>query len=415
MVKKDLLIIFFIALIFRLLFLLHPYETGDSCEYRLYALNMIKYHTFSYSREPPIIPSTHRTPVYPLFIAIIYSIFGVKDIFIYVIQALISTVTCLIIYFIALELFHKRIIAFLSGVAVALYPFLSWFVSTVMVETLFAFLLAATLLFIIWGVKTNSWKLFLTGGVLLGLTTLCKPTTQFLLLFIIFSLWFIYSNKELFFRNSLIFFVGFIICILPWTIRNFAITKQIIPITSQGLDNFYLATLDTSVFDDVAQNNFWIGGQRDALLKGYLSTVHNDSKNREVKKEMLGKAILNIKKNPLAFIARRLKCEFFLWAGSNYMIETTWSEAIRKHAYGIIIGKFIITIFLHIFPISMYLFAGWLLRNDWRKYLLVYSIPVYFAILHFPIHIEMRYSMPAYPYILIFCIYALQKVITNKV
>ncbi len=71
MQKKDLLIIFSVALLIRLLLLLHPYETGDSKEYRILASNLIKYSSFTYSSQPPISPTTHRTPIFPGFIYVV--------------------------------------------------------------------------------------------------------------------------------------------------------------------------------------------------------------------------------------------------------------------------------------------------------------------------------------------------------
>lgn len=404
--KKDLLIIFSLALILHSLFLLRPYETGDSYEYRTYASNIIKYNRFSYSENPPIVSSTFRTPVYPVFIAMVYSAFGMKDIFVYLAQVIISALTCLVMYFIAVNLFDRRI-AFLAGIVITLHPFLGWFVSTLLTETLFTFLLSVTVLFILRAIKLNKIRLFFLSGILLGVTTLCKPTTLFLFIFVASALLFIFNKKDLAIKYIAILFIGFTVSLLPWTLRNYIVTKRFIPITTEGPANLYIATLDSGIFDDVKQNNFYAGGQRDTLFKRHLLNVHNDQALRQVSKEMWEKAIIKIKNNPLAFIFKRVKYQFYLWAGSNYMIETTWPEAISRRAYGIIIAKFIITVFLHIFPISMYLFAGWLLKSDWRKYLLVYLIPIYFAILHFPIHIEMRYSMPAYPYILIFCVYAI--------
>lgn len=413
MQKKDLLIIFSVALLIRALFLFHPYETGDSKEYRTLASNLIKYSSFTYSSQLPISPTTHRTPVFPGFIALIYLVFGMNDKFIYAAQAVISAISCLVVYFIALDLFSRKV-AFWSAMAVALHPFMSWFVNTSMPETLFAFLLLVAIFSLSRAVKLNNNWLFLLGGILLGISALCRPTTKFMFLWVIFILLLIYRNKKVFLKYSMIFLVGFFLSVLPWCIRHYIVSKQVIFITSQGPDNLYLASLPGNVFDDVTQYDFSVGGSRDPLIMKAMLSEANDSELRQVKKDMWKKIIANISANPLAYIGNRIKCEFFLWVGSNYIISMNFSEALSRRLYGVLILKSFVVIFLHILPICMYFFAGWLLRKGWRKYLLVYSVPVYFAILHFPIHIEMRYSMPAYPYILIFCIYAIQKAIENK-
>jgi len=414
---KKILLIFLLAFFIRSLFLLNPFETADSDEYKLYATNLLRYHTFSSSKNPPILPSTFRTPIYPMFVTSIYFLFGTKDIFVYLFQVIIGSLTCIVLYFLTLDLFHNRKIATLTGLLCAMHPFLYFLTSSLMTETLFTFLLSVTILML---VKTNiykSIKMCFCSGVFLGITTLCRPTTQFLPLFVLLIMVFILMNKKLFVRYSLIFILGFILSILPWVARNYIVTNEFIPISGGRGVNLYLATLNSEIYHDVKNFDAHDAANKDELYKRYIDNW-NTPGVIEIEREMWKKAIARIKKRPFEFMLKRLKIQPFLWVGSSYLINLNWSEVFKKDNYIIFFMKLFILLFFHILPILMYLFGGWLIRKKWKKYILVYFIPIYFALVYFPIHTEMRYSIPAYPYVLLFSsyvIYYFYKKFTRKI
>jgi hypothetical protein len=80
----------------------------------------------------------------------------------------------------------------------------------------------------------NLAKLILAGS-LWGLTTLTRPTTLILpvFVFILFLIKFRFSWQPTL-KMSVIFIVGMFIVIAPYTIRNYSLTKRIIPVNAQG-------------------------------------------------------------------------------------------------------------------------------------------------------------------------------------
>ncbi|MBI4981625.1 MAG: glycosyltransferase family 39 protein [Candidatus Omnitrophica bacterium] len=402
---KSLFIIFIAALVVRLLFLLSPVETGDSDEYRTYGENLVNYHIFSFSENNPKVPSTFRTPVYPFFIAVFYWLFGINDMPVFIVQCIISALTCLLVYFIALDLFDKRI-AFGSGLICALHPFLSWTATTLMTETLFTFIFTGAVLLFVKAFRYQRALLFFIGGILLGAATLTKPTSQFFFVYVLVFL-LLLNPRKVFLKNAFVFLLGFVILLIPWGIRNYRVTGEFIPISSGGKGvNLYLATVNENVYDDVKQQECHITAQKDPLYAEYLMGL-SSGRVIYVEKKMWRAALVNIKNNPVSYILRRLRNHPFLWIGSSYLVRLSNSSLFKIGSFGLLILKFVIIFFLHLLPIVVFLLTGLFLRSQWKRFAFVYFVPFYFSFVHLPIHIETRYSIPAFPFILIFCFFGL--------
>ncbi len=82
--------------------------------------------------------------------------------------------------------------------------------------------------------RPDIWK-FIFPGILWGLATLTRPTTLLLpiFIFILFCILFSYS-KRMIVKSSLVFILGMIMVIMPYTIRNYSLTERFIPINVQG-------------------------------------------------------------------------------------------------------------------------------------------------------------------------------------
>jgi 4-amino-4-deoxy-L-arabinose transferase-like glycosyltransferase len=89
--------------------------------------------------------NTWFPPGYPLFLAVIYGVFGPSLAAVRIVQACLSAATCLVAYAIARDAFGKRA-GQITGVLLALYPghiYMAW---RLMAETLFTLLLALAVL-----------------------------------------------------------------------------------------------------------------------------------------------------------------------------------------------------------------------------------------------------------------------------
>jgi 4-amino-4-deoxy-L-arabinose transferase-like glycosyltransferase len=104
--KQILFVIFMMALFLRLLAVFSQKEidklpTSDAAGYDEMAVNLASGNGLSQFINGSIVPIAYRTPVYPMFLAGIYSIFGHNYIAVKIIQAVIGALLCIVIFLIS--------------------------------------------------------------------------------------------------------------------------------------------------------------------------------------------------------------------------------------------------------------------------------------------------------------------------
>ncbi len=186
-----------------------------------------------------------RPPLYPLFLFGIYSVFGISYPLIYLIQAFLSIIICLLSYFIGRELNGKDT-GILCCILTCLVVELIIYPSLLLSEIVFIFLFSLSLLFLIYHIKKGQTFLSYWGclsGFLMGLATLTRPITlglfPFCLVLIIMGAWI--NKKPLrLFKKFIIPFICLIIVLLPWTFRNYQISHSFIPVAAIDGINFWI-------------------------------------------------------------------------------------------------------------------------------------------------------------------------------
>src|ERR1043165_9694465 len=84
-------------------------EPDDGRVYSQIARNILEQHVYSIESQAPYTPTLIRLPGYPLFVAAIYSVFGHgNNTAVRVAQAVIDTITCALIAWVAFEWSRRR-------------------------------------------------------------------------------------------------------------------------------------------------------------------------------------------------------------------------------------------------------------------------------------------------------------------
>lgn len=176
-------------------------------------------------------PTAIRPPIYPLFLAGIYTFLGNNVKSVQITQGCILSLVCIIIFYLGRNIFDLKTGYIASGVAAA-YPLLIYPSYDLLSEALLIFLFSLTILFVL---KSNENKYYLiSAGVFLSLSVLTKPTVLFALPF--FLVYIIINKKGTQKRLAHIsmFLVAFLIIFIPWTTRNYLIFRSFIPMSSNG-------------------------------------------------------------------------------------------------------------------------------------------------------------------------------------
>jgi len=146
-----------------------PMETADDIYYDQAALSLIDSGLSGYARST--ITETHS--LYVFFLAGIYSIFGHSYAAVRMCQALLDAVTCVVAYFIGRELFSERV-GRLSALYAGIYPLFIYLSGRFLSETLFAFLLALSVLFFTRASRGWWTRNSFLAGIFLGLSILAR-------------------------------------------------------------------------------------------------------------------------------------------------------------------------------------------------------------------------------------------------
>ncbi|MFH0979970.1 MAG: glycosyltransferase family 39 protein [Planctomycetota bacterium] len=178
-----------------------------------------------------------RAPLYPWFLGGVYALFGRGFLLPRLIQALIGALSCGWLYLLGREAFG-RTAGLLAGVAAATYWVFCYYDAELLTESLTVFLDVLLLWCLLRAYRRPGAAGWVGAGVVLGLSAITRPNT---LVFIpVVVLWVFWSRRPRPFRSAFVFCCGCLIPILPVTVRNWVVGKDLVLISSQGGVNFYI-------------------------------------------------------------------------------------------------------------------------------------------------------------------------------
>ena len=201
---------------------------------KLYWKTATSGQTFLDNAHLAIFSQTERMPGYFLFLSAIISIFGEHFLPVLVIQSVIDSLTCVLIAALGCYVYPKHYGIF--GWLAAIWPNLFIHSGQILGDSLFVFFFVWFLLSFTSFLNKPTILAAVATGAALGLATLVRPTTQFIILLtpVLLPLILIISNmriREAIF-NSFIIFVASVVCVTPFLITNgtkydsFALTSQ---------------------------------------------------------------------------------------------------------------------------------------------------------------------------------------------
>lgn len=179
-------------------------------------------------------PTTVRFPLYPLFIGIVYFIFGYHPNAVFIIQALLGAVIPLIVFYLARELLRERA-ALLAGVIAAVYPSYIALCGQMLTENLFLPQLALLMLFALRLRREFSWFNAAVTGFLIGLCSLTRGTTVPLIAIAPIAV-VIFWKAELVERlkKGGVITAAALVILSPWVARNYHHFNRVFLTSSSG-------------------------------------------------------------------------------------------------------------------------------------------------------------------------------------
>ena len=123
---------------------------------------------------PTFVPEVLRTPLYPLFVAVVYRAFGVSQLPVALAQTIIFMLICIVVYATARRVTSERV-AVAAAALTALFSPIPYFGALVMTEVWTTLMFALSMWLAVSALAERGLRRFAWLGVLLALTTLSRP------------------------------------------------------------------------------------------------------------------------------------------------------------------------------------------------------------------------------------------------
>ncbi len=183
-----------------------------------------------------------RAPLYPYFLALLYTILSTSLHLILPVQHLIGIATGWVLYRVAKEMFSYTTGA-LALMMYTLTPIFIYFEGQLLLDYLILPLNLLAFLYLCRATRSNRTHAWILSGAFFGLSALTRPNILFVLPFIAMWAFFRISRKYGLTRalwTIAVLAITTMAVIAPVTIRNYIVSKDFVLIASQGGINFYV-------------------------------------------------------------------------------------------------------------------------------------------------------------------------------
>lgn len=280
--NKWLLAIVFVAFSVRVIYFLSvkPWESSffeqksdkvDSEEYHILAKMIVENGCYPEN----IYLDTYRTPVFPMYIALFYFLFGIKPYVVLITHILLNLISIIFIFLITEKIFNNKTVSLIASFLYAFEPNIVKLVAEFGTETLHATLLIISVYYLIAGLKDKKNIYIIVSGVFFGITVLTRPISfYFYFLCILFIFFFPYEKRKIKYKYVLLFITFYFISIAPWMYRNYKVYDHYSTNTFQGNAMMYYAEI-TKCYET--------GIPFDSVNKEYLNVLNKICEENRIK------------------------------------------------------------------------------------------------------------------------------------
>lgn len=205
---------------------------GDAPQYIALAENVADHAAFSLGTHEPYLPSVHRTPGYPAFLAVLGLTVGDSIVAVRLAQFALLAGTGLLVYFLGLGLGGRKVARLSAVFCLGYLPFI-WLARFHLSEVLATFLVTAVVILLVRLRDSRAQRPVgaIGTGAVLALAVLVRPSLAFTVvpvaLLVILA-----PGRENWKTSSLnagLVVAGFLLVTAPWALRNIDVTERPLP------------------------------------------------------------------------------------------------------------------------------------------------------------------------------------------
>lgn len=353
--------------------------------------NLATGHGFTASQREPRVPGIYRTPGYPAFLALIYSLFGRSHAAVYAAQVVLDSASAVLIGIIALRLATTQI-GVLAGLLYALYPYAAFFCGILHQDILLVFATLVILFLLTWvghdAANASRWAVV---GIAAGLTALVKANFALFAVVPVLTIWLGVPWQRRRTLATVAFVIGMSAALAPWIIRNYVTFRAFPPLAAGATGTNLMYLLDE------------LESGEEAMVTKLMGIETNSE--RYLDRFVDGHALITAERERATVAAGELLRrwpEYLLLIG--YHVPRLWITR-RSLNQPSVLG---VMAFALSWPVLLLGLAGmWAARRHWPHNLPLYSTVLTITAMYAPYTAEARYTLPARPAMLVFVAYAL--------
>lgn len=371
---------------------------GDELEYDAEG-RFIAHGKWFWSTTPSGIPhpSMWKAPGYPLFVGAIHALLGPAPGRVLLVQTLFGALTIALTWTLARRLFGPRV-AVAAAAIVALYPFAWQFEVRLVAEALVTPLTLLTLIVVLERPVTT--RRALVVGALLAVMVLIRPAALYLVPAVAVA-WLAGAGFRRGLVMSAITVMAAGVLVAPWTLRNYHVSGDFVPISVQD------AALYGVFNDDAAHDpvNPWAWRYRTRRDRDILAMRRRLSE-AQFRRLVRSRALAYIQEHPLSVP------KAFFWNGLSRLWDVRRPAHILEEAAatGRLRAPTEIGLYMHYLLLPLALAGLWLARRRRQLVLPVLTMALAASVV-FTADSGTRYRAPFEPLIVIFAVFALSRAV----
>ncbi|MEO0025531.1 MAG: tetratricopeptide repeat protein [candidate division WOR-3 bacterium] len=342
-----------------------------------------------------------RAPLYPLFLGMLYRLFGVNLFLVRLVQALLGSAGCVLLVLLGRRLFDERT-GFYAGLAMACYPLLVFFDGELLIPVLLIFLLLAG--FVLFYQAERSRFYLPLAGLLFGLAAIARPNV--LVFVLVFFFWLLLRHQRREWRRALLFGLAVLVPIMPVTVRNYIKSRSFVLIAWQAGTNFYIGNNEysdgTTAIVPGTRGSWW-GGYND-VKRIAEQTAGRPLKGVEIDRFWIRRGLQFWRRTPAKALLLTLR-KLYLWFTGYEVSNNRDIYFFKRFTF---LNWLIFQTPVFKFPFGLVLplaLAGiYLTRKKWRVLLPVYLFLGAWCLSFIPFFVTDRYRLPAVPFYLLLAV-----------
>jgi 4-amino-4-deoxy-L-arabinose transferase-like glycosyltransferase len=205
---------------------------GDAKAYDAIAKHLVAGDGYT---EDGVFITSWRAPGYPAFLGAIYLLFGANQVLVRLLQALIGVGTVALTYLIARRV-GGPVAGFLASLILSVHPTVVYFGAWVATESLYTGMLTLALLLLLRANDRRSVRRTVLAGIAIGLAMLVRPQSVLVLPFFALALLGLSRGTSIRKQIALAVLLGVsaAAAVSPWTLRNYQVHHELVPIDTHG-------------------------------------------------------------------------------------------------------------------------------------------------------------------------------------